>query len=410
MSSNSRIATRPLVLAGVVVQLAAFAVSLELGEPTAYAVFAVLSAGALALGTLPGLFVPPLAFVLLLALGGSGFLYAGAGGALLLALALIATDRPPRKGVVGLAAAVAIGALLYVSWGFLADFGLVGYALALVGFVALAGALAAVAGAGGFDTVFALVGACILLALGLPILMIVGRQDPGLVLEKAANPEVQRSFYLTIFAPLLATLFTLSLGVPLAYLLARGFPGRPLVESLVDLPLVVPHSVAGLAVLFAFGRNAAFPNMDVYPTLLGMVLAMAFVSAPFAVNAAREGFEATDDHLAWAARSLGANRWETFKRVEAPLAVRGVLTGGVLAWARCVSEFGAVAVVAYNVDVFYPPAGSDVTAQHAPVYIFRTFTSQGLDDSGAVAALLLVLVAVIFVVVRTVAYDDGGWP
>ncbi|QDX41835.1 ABC transporter permease subunit [Salarchaeum sp. JOR-1] len=240
--------------------------------------------------------------------------------------------------------------------------------------------------------------------------MIVARQDPGLVFEKATNPAVQRSLYITIFAPLLAAVATVALGVPLAYLLSRGFPGHTLVESLVDLPLVVPHSVAGLAILFAFGRSAAFPDLNVYLGLAGMVLAMMFVSAPFAVNAAREGFEATDDGLSRAARSLGANRWETFKRVEAPLAARGVLTGGVLSWARSVSEFGAVAVVAYNVSFFYPPAGENVTSQHAPVFIYNTFTSQGLADSGAISALLLVLVAVIFVLIRTVAYDEGGWP
>ncbi|WP_240792455.1 ABC transporter permease [Salarchaeum sp. JOR-1] len=410
MTLTSRIGTRPLLLTGVVVQLAAFAVAIGTGHPTAYAVFAVLSAGALALGTLPGFAVPPLAFVLLIATGENGVLYAGVGGIVLLATAVLTADRDRDRGLFGLALAVLVGAVLSLSWEFLAGFGLAGYALAAAGFVALGAALAIVAGAGAFDTLFALVGASLLVALGLPLTMIVARQDPGLVFEKATNPAVQRSLYITIFAPLLAAVATVALGVPLAYLLSRGFPGHTLVESLVDLPLVVPHSVAGLAILFAFGRSAAFPDLNVYLGLAGMVLAMMFVSAPFAVNAAREGFEATDDGLSRAARSLGANRWETFKRVEAPLAARGVLTGGVLSWARSVSEFGAVAVVAYNVSFFYPPAGENVTSQHAPVFIYNTFTSQGLADSGAISALLLVLVAVIFVLIRTVAYDEGGWP
>ena len=258
-----------------------------------------------------------------------------------------------------------------------------------------------------FTVATATAGSLLLVALGLPLALFVARQSPSLVVEKALDPAVHRVLYLGVYGPLLAALLSLALGVPLAHLLARGFAGQPLVESLVDLPLVVPHSVAGLIILFGFGRGGAFPRLSVLGTLAGMVLAMAFVSAPYAVNAPREAFEAIDDRLEYASRVHGANRWETFRRVTGPLAVRGIVTGGVLAWARAVSEFGAVAVVAYSVRFFYPPAGGTVTAQHAPVFVYNTYLQGGLDESGAVALLLLVVSALVFLLVRYLTDDDA---
>jgi molybdate/tungstate transport system permease protein len=255
----------------------------------------------------------------------------------------------------------------------------------------------------------ATLGTVLLVALGVPLALFFVRQDPALVVEKAASPEVHRMLVLSVYAPLLAALAALVCGVPLAYLLREGFPGQTIVESLVDLPLVVPHSVAGLVVLFGFGRGAAFSDIRVLGTLTGMVIALAFVSAPFAVNAAREAFETVDPRLEFAARAHGASRFSSFVRVTLPLSARGILTGGVMAWARAVSEFGAVAVVAYTVQNYVSPLTlQETSAQHAPVYIFNTYTSQGLPQSGAVATLLLALSAGIFLLVRWLAYDDGG--
>jgi molybdate/tungstate transport system permease protein len=263
-----------------------------------------------------------------------------------------------------------------------------------------------------FTVATATAGSLLMVALGLPLVMFVARQTPSLVIEKALNPEVHRVLYLGVYAPLLAALLSLLFGVPLAHLLAKGFAGQPLVESLVDLPLVVPHSVAGIIILFGFGKGGAFPQFSVLGTMVGLVLAMAFVSAPYAVNASREAFEAIDDRLEYASRIHGANEWDTFRRVTGPLALRGMITGGVLAWARAVSEFGAVAVVAYSVEFFYPPAGTAVTAQHAPVFVYNTYLQGGLEESGAVAFLLLAVSAVIFLIVRYLTDDGtgGGMP
>lgn len=260
-----------------------------------------------------------------------------------------------------------------------------------------------------FTVATATAGSLLVVTLGLPLFLFVARQNPSLVVEKAFDPGVHRMLYLGVYGPLLAALVSLALGVPLAHLLAEGFSGQQFVESLVDLPLVVPHSVAGILILFGFGKGGAFPQLSILGTMVGMVLAMAFVSAPYAVNAAREAFETIDDRLEYASRVHGADRWETFRRVTGPLAVRGMITGGVLAWARAVSEFGAVAVVAYSVEFFYPFAGETVTAQHAPVFVYNTYLQGGLAESGAVAFLLLAVSAVIFLVVRYLT-DDGDTP
>ena len=257
-----------------------------------------------------------------------------------------------------------------------------------------------------FVVAAATMGSILMVALGLPLFMFVARQQPSIVVEKALSSDVHRMLYLGVYGPLLAAIVSLLFGIPLAHLFSEGFAGQQLVESLVDLPLVVPHSVAGILILFGFGQGGAFPNVTVLGSMIGMVLAMTFVSAPYAVNATREAFESIDDRLEYASRIHGANRWDTFRRVTAPLAIRGMITGGVLAWARAVSEFGAVAVVAYSVSFFYPPSGGEVTTQHAPVFVYGTYLQGGLAESGAVAFILLCVSALIFLIIRYLTTDS----
>lgn len=249
--------------------------------------------------------------------------------------------------------------------------------------------------------------AVLLVALAFPLLLFTARQDPSLVVEKLFDPAVHKMLYLSIYAPLMAALFALITGVPLAYLLSRGFPGATVVQSLVDLPLVVPHSVAGIIILFGFGQGGAFPRLSILGTMTGAVLGMTFVSAPFAVNSAREAFESLDRRTEHAARIHGASSLSTFRRVSLPLAARGILTGGVLAWARAVSEFGAVAIVAYTIEFFYLPTGETTRSAHAPVFIYKSYLTGSLAESGAVAFILLVVSIAIFLVIRGIGQDGG---
>lgn len=365
----------PHVAGFVLAQLVAFAVLYSVGRPTLYAYFIVASTM------------------------GTAAVFASGRSAPVAALRFVALQAVAFGAAYGLGSLVELGLGTPVTGA--------AHPVRYLAYVALGTAAVVLTEEGGFTVLTASLGALLAVALGLPLFLFVARQSPALVLEKAADPQVHRVLYLGVYAPLLAAAVSLLLGVPLAHLLAEGFAGQPFVESLVDLPLVVPHSVAGLIILFGFGAGGAFPVLSILGTMVGLVLAMAFVSAPYAVNASREAFEAIDDRLEYASRVHGANRWETFRRVTGPLAVRGMITGGVLAWARSVSEFGAVAVVAYSVEFFYPFAGGRVTAQHAPVFVYNTYLQGGLAESGAVAFLLLAVSAVIFLLVRYLT-DDGS--
>lgn len=269
-------------------------------------------------------------------------------------------------------------------------------------------ATAYAANEGVFGMLTAIFGSVLLIAIGLPLALFIARQNPSLIMEQAVDPAVHKMLYFSVYGPLLAAIGSLVFGVPLALMLARGFPGQSIVSSLVDLPLVVPHSAAGILILFGFGEGGAFPQLSILGTVIGAVLAMIFVSAPYAVNSAREAFESIDDRTEYASRIHGASRAETFRRITGPLALRGILTGGVLAWARSVSEFGAVAIVAYSVRFFYPPEGSVVIGQHAPIAIRSAYLTGGLEESGAVTFLLLVLSTGVFLLIRWLAYDSAG--
>jgi molybdate/tungstate transport system permease protein len=205
------------------------------------------------------------------------------------------------------------------------------------------------------------------------------------------------SFEAALLTAVVAGLF----GVPLAYLLARAsFPAKRVVGALVDLPLAVPHTVPGIALLLVLGRHgfvggpaAAVFGIRFWGTLAGIVAAMLFVSVPYTVNAARIAFEGIDPRLEKIARTLGMGPWRVWLRITLPLARRGIATGQSLTYARAISEFGAVMILAY-----YPMT--------APVRIYTLFVSNGLDEAAAGSLLLLVLCLAFFVLFRHFAY--GG--
>jgi molybdate/tungstate transport system permease protein len=242
---------------------------------------------------------------------------------------------------------------------------------------------------------FSLVGGLLLVFIALPLLRLYGAQTPDSIVRVAAMAEVRSAILLSVEAALATAVCAALFGVPLAYLLARtSFPGKGLVEAIVDLPLAVPHTVVGIALLFVFGRTglvgapvAELTGFQFWGTAGGIVVAMLYVSAPYAVNAARVGFEAVDPRLEKVARTLGAGRWAVFLQVSLPLAARGILTGLALTFARSISEFGSVVVLTY-----YPMT--------APVKIYDMFLQFGLADSSAMAALFLAVTLSLFIVFR----------
>jgi molybdate/tungstate transport system permease protein len=209
---------------------------------------------------------------------------------------------------------------------------------------------------------------------------------------------------------MVATLIGLFLGVPLAYILARHeFRGKRFLEGLIDIPIVMPHSAVGIALLFVFGSKflmGRFLNnigIGFVDKVSAVVIAMMFVSIPFLIDSAKEGFKAVDVRLEKVARTLGASPWRSFFRISLPLASRSIFSGSVLMWARGFSEFGAVYVVAGHVSFFgYRPIA-------APILVTELFESPGgLGAAQPLTALLLMICLIVFIVLRTIAYSGEG--
>jgi molybdate/tungstate transport system permease protein len=244
---------------------------------------------------------------------------------------------------------------------------------------------------------FAVLGLMLILFVALPLLRTATASSPGVLWQTLLDEEVRDSILLTFYTSLVATCVAFISGVPLAYLLARtDFPGKRLIEGIIDVPIVVPHSAAGIALLMVFGRRMllgqAFGLLGIkfVSAVPGIVVVMLFVSLSFLVNAAREGFEAVDPRLERVARTLGASPWWAFWRISFPLAWRSILSGMILMWARGLSEFGAVVIIAYHPMV-------------APVLLYERFESFGLRYSRPVATLMILICLVTFVVLRVTA-------
>ncbi|QEC49198.1 molybdate ABC transporter permease subunit [Baekduia soli] len=168
---------------------------------------------------------------------------------------------------------------------------------------------------------------------------------------------VRDAIWVTVRANLAANALVLGFGTPAAWLLAtRRFPGRALVLTLCELPLVLPPAVAGIALLSAYAQGGLFGDALQRAGVVlpfgpwAVVLAVAFVASPFYLRQAVAAFEAVDGDLTDVARTLGASRTRTFWRVVLPLASGGLVAGWVLAFARGVGEFGATIIFAGNVQ------------------------------------------------------------
>ena len=231
----------------------------------------------------------------------------------------------------------------------------------------------------------------------LPMLLTFASTSATNLFETLIDPEVARSIGLTFLAAGIASALGVLMGLPLAYILARrDFRGKGLIEGLIDLPLIIPHTAAGIALLMVFGRQGVLGKL-VRPlglffvdTLAGVVVGMLFVSIPLLVNAARDAFKAVDSDLEQSARVDGASAWKVFLTITLPLAWRGVVSGVITMWARGISEFGAVAILAYSPKI-------------VPVLIYEKFQGFGLKAATPIAAILLVIVVLVFFVLRSLA-------
>jgi len=244
---------------------------------------------------------------------------------------------------------------------------------------------------------FAALGGLVLLFIVAPLASMVIHTPVADLARTAADDEMRRSVWLTLWSALLATLLLSVFSIPFAYLLARKpFPGKRLVLAIVDLPIVIPHSAAGVALLGVLSRDSLIGGtaerigIQFVGGAPGIVAAMAFVSVPFLVNAARDGFAAVPERYEKAARSLGASSLRVFMTIAIPLAWRSILSGLVLMWARGMSEFGAVVMVAYHPMI-------------TPVFIYERFGAWGLRYARPASVLFLGVCLLVFIAARLLA-------
>jgi molybdate/tungstate transport system permease protein len=249
--------------------------------------------------------------------------------------------------------------------------------------------------------VFSLFSLLIVFFVLFPLTKIVFLSDKTALWQSLKDLAVIKSILLTLYAALITTIIGFILGVPLAYILARyNFPLKGLVDGLINLPIVVPHTAAGIALLFVFGRNFLLGQwfgkigIQFVDSLAGIIIAMLFVSVPFLVNSAKDGFRKVDIRLENVARTLGASPWQVFRRVTFPLAWRSILAGTLMMWARGISEFGAVIILTY-----YPMVTSTL--------IYERFASYGLTQAIPVAAILIIICALIFIGFRFFLQRDN---
>ena len=237
------------------------------------------------------------------------------------------------------------------------------------------------------------------LFLGLPVLALVARAIlDGSLTVALTSPVVLDALWLSLATTSISLVITVALGLPLAFVLARRrFRAKGWLEAIVDLPIVLPPSVAGLALLLVFGRrgllSAPFEllGISVPFTTIAVILAQTFVSAPFFIRSARTGIAGVDRDLEDAARVDGASERHLFRTITVPLAGAALAAGLVMSWARSLGEFGATIMFAGNIEG---------RTQTLPLVVYSEFQGGDLDASIAAAAILVLAAFGVLVAVR----------
>lgn len=240
--------------------------------------------------------------------------------------------------------------------------------------------------------------------LALPFVALLLRARPEQILSRLGDPVVLDALRLSLLASGSATAIAVLLGLPAAWVLAtRRFPGKRIVEVLIDLPMVLPPTVAGFAMLMAFGRAGlagsalkAF-GVSLPFTTAGVVLAQVFMAAPFFIGPARAAFAGVDRRLLDAAATLRARESFTFVRVVLPLAAPSLLAGVSMAGARALGEFGATITFAGN----FPG-----TTQTMPLAVYVALQS---DLDAAVVLSVLLLAMAVGLLLGLHSAPAGGW-
>lgn len=238
---------------------------------------------------------------------------------------------------------------------------------------------------------------CLTMAfIALPIASLFLKSPMDVTLRSLSNPVVADALRLSLITSSLTTLVIVLIGTPVAYVNARfGYHGKEIVDSLIDLPVIMPPAVAGIALLMAFGRMGILGHYlytfgySIAFTTIAVIIAQVFVSSPFYIRQARTSFEDVDLSFENAARTLGASRIYTFFHVILPISINGLISGAIMAFARSLGEFGATIMFAGNFQG---------RTQTMPLAIYTAM--QG--DLDVALCLAMILVAISFLVIAFV--------
>jgi molybdate transport system permease protein len=258
-----------------------------------------------------------------------------------------------------------------------------------------------VSGSRAFRALLVVALVCALAFLVLPIVAIFADTSPARLLDSLDDPTAQDALWLSLKTTLLALAIIIVFGTPAAYLLAtRAFPGRAVVQTLVELPLVLPPAAAGIGLLAALGPNGILggvlqdAGIQLVLQTSGVVVALVFVASPFYLRQAEAAFAAVPPTVVQASRTLGVGEAGTFMRVVLPTARPGLLAGAALAWGRALGEFGAT--------LMFAGSFRGIT-QTVPLAIYDRFS----EDFPGALALSAVLVCVSFGLLLSVKLVTG---
>ena len=245
--------------------------------------------------------------------------------------------------------------------------------------------------------IFTFLAGLILLFIIAPLIGMFISTTPLSIFETAKEPEVQKSIWLTISTSIAATLIFSIGAIPLAYLLARKkFIFKKMLLGIINIPVIIPHSAAGIALLgiisrdTTLGKIAASMGFSFVNNPAGIIVAMAFVSIPYLLNSAIDGFLNVPERLEKVALSLGASHAKVFFTITLPLAWRNILTGLIMMWGRGLSDFGAVIIIAYHPMI-------------TPVMIFARFNSYGLNYAKPVTVLFICICLILFIAMKLIS-------
>jgi molybdate/tungstate transport system permease protein len=248
-----------------------------------------------------------------------------------------------------------------------------------------------------FNWIFLILSSLVLMFILAPLAGLFIHTTGEQFFEAVRDKEIHQSIWLTLWVSFTGTLLFAACAVPLAWILARKkFTLKNLIQGIIDLPVVLPHTAAGIALLGfisrdgLLGKAASSVGLNFINHPSGIALAMAFVSIPYLINSARDGFAAVPERLEKAALNLGASQSRVFFTISLPLAWRSVVSGFVMMFARGMSEFGAVVIIAYHPMI-------------APVLIYERFGSYGLEYARPASVIFIIVALMVFIALRLIS-------